>query len=1452
MKKKFIAISTFVLTLSILLSSCANKPTGDSATTDESSKAPVQTEEMDSSASGTESEPSRETTDKESSGANTETNNNENTESESDNESTEQDNISDSQQEANTSALEHEFGYLIENAADLKNGVQAYFTDANRDYFALENAQMKFAYSLRSDSAQLVSSLVNSSGMPYITDTMDVFVRTNNGNTYLASGSTTNATANLYRIGMYYYEARFEEQNFLNSPTVTDGAPLTDITFNSASSNNIASKTDTLYYIKNHSDPYMVFNNVSFSADDYNLLKIRLRSVSGTKGTGSVYLIAGSATSFAKEQSATFTFSTNGEYHDIYVPLYRMQGYSGNVSGLRIDIDGNSGDSFEIAEISPANLSIDSSTPIALSLCRSFYVYTDKMHHDIQIAATDVTKGIAEVGMLTKINVDTVDKIYIKDKNGPHTSLDNIDWTSVEYVGFDIKEVGIFGYILPVHENAGKITVALVDGVYVIEQTRSPEKTLILPSEEGTENANDFHLSQRIYTDENHSFDEFIKEAEIERNPIDKYFRVNETPYATSSFTGYDPIRGIYVINMDGPGGFNSPYYLYQNRYFTTDITVRSPDERNIYVMTVLESGALECSVLLDSNNILMPIPVSVCKNFSETAGERNLYNIDDPDYSEAFFPMALKPNDRYELTVANIYQNWGQYPLKQISSIQFRAPYYHLSTGVTESNCILPWYNTKTDNSLNTLPDFRAMSAPLWEGQPQRNSGGSHSWLEYTDADGNYSATENYGDYIDSYGPTYADVTMYNISDDGRIKATYTHTEMPQTDENRTYYEIKYEILKDIHIKDFRHDFTFYAVTDNEPAATADYRQIGYLNTDNQCVVTKSNLTPDTVQEYVLGDNCPYFSMFNMPADASPDGYTNVACLIYNSQIIIDGKENNSNFIIINSYNKINLSLDIGEITLKAGDSFTINAILMPWGSHESDYSDGDVNVRQVRENTLLNPLTITSTTDSVIESTYIPKIMSADGETATFTLKDGYNNIAVRAYGFKKLTVPTLYELIDGNWEKIELSSSAAPDKSGYYHYYDGYMIHYDGDGTYSYSFVTAMENGMERTFKLDLSNYVESLPDSGKNESPDYLDIYYDPAEMQNLIQGSPNYLSKFSQIVLAEDQSYISLYANQVDESFFMIKPDADKISGQYIVVKYRIPTTNATRLNNFEFYLSTSSEQPISGENIKYPGIKRDGEWHVAVIDASTFNHPTFSTNEDGKYAIKYIRFDMLNTPGLTPDHYVDLAYFGLCDTLEEVCDLAREEFSEIDFVTGSGEYPLDTETYTPIIKTYIDPESNYKESDLAYYSVVDTFNGVKLNATGNSAEGIMVITDFNSEVPASVSVGGWALAEGGIDCMVWSCDGGKTWNKINATLNTAPDSYITHAQTKLTAAMGKSFKFNDNLSTKNNSAFQAPKMTIDLSMYAGQTVNFTLAAIPASNTETLCLFMHIENLKISN
>ena len=614
MKKRLlisIALLLLVSTLGSMLASCKGAET--------ESNAPESSEAVESDSKNPETD-GETTTDEESTTAGSETGSEAVTTTAKVPEAeTESETVSEPEIETEkVSLIDGPYADLIENANGLKNTVQAYYENSNRDHFSVENTEMKFSYALNSSSDQLVSSITNKNGHAYITDTMDVYVRLKDGSVYYASGSTKDTTANLYRLGMYYFEARFEGQDFFNNPEFTEGTPVTQIQYNTDRTQGLSINADGSLTITNVRDPYAVLAGINYSVSECNMLKVKLRAVKGTIGKGTLFIMAGGAGNFTTEQSVAFTYSTNGEYTELLFPLYEIPNYKGSLTGIRIDIDGNLGDTYEIAEITPCKLDYNMKGPVNLRLCRSFYVYSDKMHHDVQISAIDTTRNVIEVGMQTVISADTVAKILIKDGSGQHTSLDGVNWDTVEYVGFDIKGAGIFGYILPDHTNAGKITVTLEDGNYVILQTRVPDKETLYPSKSGTENANDFHISQRIYTDSRHSFNEFIREAEIERNPINDYITVKSTQFTNSSLAGYDPIRGIYVIDIDGPGTFGGPYYLYQNRYYTSDITLKSPDDRDVYIMTRYGRGSLECSVITDKNNILLPIPVEVCKNFSE------------------------------------------------------------------------------------------------------------------------------------------------------------------------------------------------------------------------------------------------------------------------------------------------------------------------------------------------------------------------------------------------------------------------------------------------------------------------------------------------------------------------------------------------------------------------------------------------------------------------------------------------------------------------------------------------------------------------------------------------------------------------------------------------------------------------------------------------------------------
>ena len=1388
---------------------------------------------------------------------------------------------------------------LISSSNSLANGVQAYFTSAERTNYCIENQEMVMNYGRSAGGAQLVSSLTNKQGATYVEQTMDVFVRMTDGYTYYASESNKNAEVNLYRFGYYYYEGLFEYQNFIpkefpvtNEKDIKIKSQLTsylEVQPSYDSENDVIS-----FEITSITDPRIFYEkNFNYSLNEYDILIFTAKALGNTD----------SVSIFAKESSYTakncqsIALINDGEYHTYYIPLTKFPELENTLTGLRFDPNGSLGAGIAFSSISLAK-STGGVIPENLYINRHFHVYSDKMHQAVQFAVTERTENIAEVGMLTELAADTVFSLIIVTEDGKtYSSLGDIaDWKSVVAVAFDVKDAGIFGYILPADDAAGNIKVELKGDKYVIEQTRTPilsdgTEGVIIPSINTTEkdsngnyihadgvrnNGNDFYLGQRIYTDASHDFAEFLLETGFERAPLnDKRLSIVEDNSDGAKFKGYDALRGIYVIEIGGGTSFG-PAYKQPNRQYKANFNIRSDVDRDIYIMcSSSTTGCLECAALMDDNMMMLPVPIEVIKNFSEATGERNLFNISDPSFSEAIFMLSLKGNEKQEYTLLHLYQNWGNFPLKQLSQIPFHCPYYHLSTGVTETNCIVPWYTTDSlVKSHGTLPDFRTMSAPFWFGQPQHNSCGSHTWLNYTDESGKSYSVECYENIITSYGPTYAEVVWNNLSDDGKIKVTYTHMEMPETDENRTYYTMEYEFLEDLTIDNFKDNFRFYKVTDNNAKGT--YKKIGYLNENNECVVVDSNQDSSVVPEYVLGDNCPYFSFFMMPdwdrESTSAEGYANVAFLVYNSDFVIGGEAYEPTFLIQNQKDYVAFTLnEAGTVNFKAGDKITINAILLPWGSQQ--YEDGiidleafppnyeytmelpdgtlymDKNVRDVRENTLLDPLTVKSSTDQVLESVYLPKVMSTDGKTATFTLSGGENNCTVKISGFDKLTAPKVEELVGGEWNEYVLSSSNAPDAKGNYHYYDGYGVSYEND-SYSYSFVVDMNGDAERTFRISASDDFTPWPiEMPPLENENLLLGYTDHEELFGIINDLPEMFG--SPVMGSDDQCenfvsvYVKLENTKFHESYASVYTPKNKgdESGEYLVMKYRVPSSNTENLGPIQFWTSTDRSSAGASEYFHFTPIA-DNQWHVAIFDLTTYSSLTMETGENG-YSVNFVRADIFNKEFTDGENHIDIAYFGLDEDIMKICQLERDNFDFIQLYKNGTESDISTETGKEYVKSYLDPSSGYTLSTLPYFCILDYVCEVRKPGLASYAGMSEIPSVLNSVTDSKgrASVSGWCVVEGGVEKYVYSTDGGKTWKDATASPGKSSDEMIALAR----QTMGNGFLSGIEEESKVNGSFQG-RIYFDLTDDLGKTVNVIFAAVPKADEKTLVILLSIDKI----
>ena len=1196
------------------------------------------------------------------------------------------------------SLIEGENAPLIELADRLANGVNAYYTDTKRTGYHFYNQNASVTCDLQ--NTKVVSAISNKAGQNYIENTMDVFIRMKDGSEYYASDSTNNAIANIFRLGYYYYENRIEGQTFLNPYTFEDPDGKS-IDHTSISRYNMCKGVTEDGALKvtvtNNQDPWFSFGKINYKASDYNVLKLTMKVDTQFSTSFSIYMNAGDrsgadSTSFSNTQSLGFDIIADGEYHTYYIPIYYIDDYTGKVTGLRFDFmpaQGALDAEIEISDLRLLNATINDG-PTEVYLNRMFNTYSDKLHQTIQITTLREIENVLAAGILTNIPEEKVAKIVIKDRGGLHYSLeDGIAWNRVSYVGFDIKNVGIFGLILPYDGSGGKITVTLEDSVYKIEQIMVPTDYTLTPSSEGTRNGSDLYFGHRIYTDTYHTFDRFIAEAELEIAPLteENFVIVNDSS-SFGQFVGYDALRGCYTINMAGESGFGPAYKLHQNRQYNVTFNLKGDgvNDRRLYVLAqVLNGGSLECAALLDGKQMMLPVPLEVGKNFGE-GGDSPIFCKDDARYSETILPLVAGKDTDSTYSIVNLYYNWGKYPLKQISFIQYYSPYYHLSTGVHESNCIIPYYFTQWADTLNMLPDHRPMSGPVWEGDPQRTYCGVHSFLQYTDADGGYYASENIKDVIGSYGPIYADVTMDFISDDGKIKVSYNHMEFPQTDENRAFYEMKYEILEDVSFNNFAKDFSFYSVTSLDPKG--HYTKVGYLDKKNESQVATAANKGESFS-YVLGDNCPYFSFFDMPDCGDKErGYNNLSFLIYKSDFKIGGKTATPDFVVNNDFAKLSLSLDLGEVTLKAGDSFTIYAIIMPWQYYDVyDEAEPDKNVRRVRENTLLNPLTVTADKDcEKIESVFLPKVKSTNGKSAEFTLSGGHNNVPVRIYGFDKLTAPVIEEFVNGEWQIVDVSSFSTPDNFGYGYYYDGYGVYYDGDGTYSYAFITTMNNGAPRKFRVTAAEDFAGWPEIPVVEDP--MNFWLDPQDLNAKFTMSANRFGEFG-IMSENGINFLRVNRNgTASEATLPLFDDAEgALAGRYLVYKVRVPQGADAKLYTWQFYTSTEHTMYdadgkilIVGEdyNASCPNLS-DGTWHVIVMDLEAYakknnsGEDIFKRSDDGNYYVKYLRYDTFN-PEYATNAIVDIAYVGFHDSLDEILEYNKADMSTVALFANDSYY----------------------------------------------------------------------------------------------------------------------------------------------------------------------------------
>ena len=673
---------------------------------------------------------------------------------------------------------------------------------------------------------------------------------------------------------------------------------------------------------------------------------------------------------------------------------------------------------------------------------KKLHAYADRMYLQLRLLSDKPTETLSSFGLEIKLPALKVAAVKVGVSGKERDISGSETFENAEYIAFDIKDAGVFA-LIPAGNTVSKIELKKSAAYYTVYfyANYTPGTGLNDHKEEGGFDLNEVTFGMRLYTDETHFFDGAKKAAYEEKHPLAVTVADNDFGAA---FAGYDPLRGLYEITMNGTG-FNEAFADPSLRFSAPFTVKNNGDDREIFVDAACHvSGGLECGVVLDDDGRQLAMDTEVCKNFQGDGGEW-VYSAPDRQYSDMIFPVMAKSGTEENFTAVHLYQNWGNFPLKQISSIEYHTPYYHLSTGVTETNCIsMQYMSDRKDGML--LPDFRTMSAPFWGHEPQHNSTGILKFMAHRNDRGEFFNTYS-GSEVRSTGPTYADVMNYYTDDLGCFKYSLRHLEMPQTDENRTYMTLDVEFTRRTTYSNFQRDFDLFYFNSR---GVVLYKSAFYTGAGGKTVITDAG-APGSEVYYKLEGKTPMFGYLetteeSVAAQGAPIFGCNFALIVRNASVISGNNTKDLPLLFRKQFdgalNIGRLTADYEKVTFNKGDRIVIDLILLPFGEN----MDPDVsNAENVRIDSAIVPLTVSATKGTVIADTYVPTVALDNGEAA-FTLTGGANNTAVKLAGLSSKQALSVYAVSEsGEKTRIEIS---------------GCDFGIGDDGKYTVTFVTNLD--------------------------------------------------------------------------------------------------------------------------------------------------------------------------------------------------------------------------------------------------------------------------------------------------------------------------------------------------------------------------------------------------------
>lgn len=375
---------------------------------------------------------------------------------------------------------------------------------------------------------------------------------------------------------------------------------------------------------------------------------------------------------------------------------------------------------------------------------------------------------------------------------------------------------------------------------------------------------------------------------------------------------------------------------------------------------------------------------------------------------------------------------------------------YYHMSTGVTETTCYVPFL-FGGPSGVN-IADLRPMSQKLWESQPQHDNVAGHSFLRYLDSEDKWHYLEYVGTTFRSTGPNWADVSMDYISDDGAAKVRIDTFELPQTDELRNFIRMRIDFIKDINIKDGDFGRNMRLLNIASWVQQLRYTEIAYGGPTGDITKLPVKLNDDFT---TTGLPLPAENAF---ATIYPDYRGANAYIVRQMKGSIDGKPVMPGVSVFgqNNGDTILMLVPVTEAEkIKAGDFIEVDMFIMPYG-------DGVQDARPAQKAALdygLNTPKVTGMTKGEKVADFPTRIKLDKDLRAEFSVTGGYNYIPIIVEGAKDYYPLRLYN-IDSERTLVEHSQHGKQD---------GYQVFVKDDGTFGFVFLVNTD-GKEHRYLVE----------------------------------------------------------------------------------------------------------------------------------------------------------------------------------------------------------------------------------------------------------------------------------------------------------------------------------------------------------------------------------------------